>query len=375
MNAPVRERVRCGSASRCGYRWVVSETNVEQVPSHVAACILRLLDGWRPTAPPLRTPTRFVWAGEDMSTLAHELLIKGDVLEVRADSMLDKFFDHERRDALRNQPFEGQLEDGSTFAAEKAFLEMDRASGHYWAVTNTARPASVWVASVQGLAALADGNLSITRRQTEADGSIVTRTSHVHQCFAGAYTYYLVKAAEDGDEGAWFIVIDTGGSGPPTRDCVYPDFLALQFVLGRAFYFDVLYGVDDANQVVALVGGRHGRDHGKRGQIQAPVPIDLSTAHWPSLFFTAISDTYRKRPELRLYIALSYYLDALVSFHVENRYLVLHVALEGLSYWLLGGDQGAEQPLVDKVKWKLWLKERKTEIMGVNESSACLFWS
>lgn len=344
----------------------MNENSVEQVPADVSAVVLRLLDGWRPSGPSLRPPTQFLWAGEDMSSQAREVVINGDILEVRTEDVLERFFDHERRGALRNKPFEGTLDDGSNFAADSAHLEMDRASGHYWTVTHPERPARLWVAPVHGVDSLwGAGNLSVTRTETGADGSRTVRNSHQHHRFEGAYTYYLIKAGVTDDEAAWFILVDTGGTAPPTRDQVYPDTLALQFVLGRGFHFEVLYGVDATHQVVALVGGSHGRDHGKRGQTQAPVPHDLCVEHWPSLLFTAISEEYRRRPNLRLYIALSYYLDALVSFHVENRYLVLHVALEGLSYWLLGGDDGAEQPLVDKSKWRGWLKERQTEIMGL----------
>lgn len=42
--------------------------------------------------------------------------------------------------------------------------------------------------------------------------------------------------------------------------------LGMQFVLGRAFFFDVLYGLNVEGQVVGIVGGRHGRDHGDRAQ-------------------------------------------------------------------------------------------------------------
>ena len=248
------------------------------------------------------------------------------------------------REALRNKPLEGALEDGAAFTADLAFLDVDRAAARYWTLIMPERPARLWVAQVGGGLGSLDalGNLASFYEEVAPDGTTRTPGTNRHHRFAGAYTYYLVAA-----DGGWFVIVDTGTSDPPTRELVYPDMLGLQFVLGRAFFFDLIVGVDEKGDVVGLVGGRHGRDHGHRPKVQAPVPLELSREHWASEFFEAISRTYRERPKLRLYLALSYYLDALASAHVENTYLVLHVALEGFSYWLLGGDERPEPPLVE----------------------------
>jgi hypothetical protein len=334
----------------------------QQVPERVAALVIRILRGWRASTPPLARPTKFHWADRDLSSAVRSVSIGADQrLEIEVEGFDLSHFIAERQ-ALRNKPLEGELEGGATFTADLAFLDVDRASARYWTLIGAERPARLWVAQVGGgLEALdALGNLASFYEEVAPDGTTRTPSTNRHHCFVGAYTYYLIAAG-----GAWFVVVDTGTSGPPTRERLYPDMLGLQFVLGRAFFFDLLHGLDDNCDVVGLVGGRHGRDHGHRPKVQAPVPLELSREHWASEFFEAISRTYRERPKLRLYIALSYYLDGLSSAHVENSYLVLHVALEGFSYWLLGGDERPEPPLVDKPKWKAWLKLRADEIRGL----------
>lgn len=323
------------------------------VPDHVADLALRLLRGWRPSQPTLALPVSFRWADRDLSAAVHGVSIGADQrLEITVEGF-DLSHYRAEREALRNKPFEGALEDGSEFVADLAYLDVERATARYWSLVHAERSARLWVAPViRGLQSLdALGNLAICFDEPDTDGSRRTRGSNQHHRFVGAHTYYLIKC-----DGAWFVIVDPRSKAPPSREEVYPDMLALQFVLGRAFLFDVLYGVNEAGDTVGLVGGRHGRDHGEHGKALPPAPLDLSREHWTSEFFEAISKTYRDRPALRLYIALSYYLDALASAHVENTYLVLHVALEGFSYWLLGGEERPTPPLVDKAKWKAWLK-------------------
>ena len=163
----------------------------------------------------------------------------------------------------------------------------------------------------------------------------------------------------------WFLIVDSGQTRPVRKD-IFNDLLALQFVLGTAFYFDVLEGLSDGRQCVARVGGRCGRDHRHRPRTEDVVPTHFVQEHWPAAFFEAISRAYRERPNLRLHIALSFYLDGLASFHVEGRYLLQHVGLEAFAHWLLKEQEGADEPaLVDKPKWKAWLKENKDTIRGL----------
>ena len=333
----------------------------ELVPSDVSSLAVRLLRGWRPSQPVLAPPVSFRWADRDLSSQVRGLTIGVDQrLEIEVQGFDLSHFLAER-EALRNKPLEGELADGSTFFADRAFLDVGRASARYWTLTNPKRPARLWVAQVGGLKSLdGAGNLAAFYEEIGPDGSQQNCGSNRHHRFVGAHTYYLLQCSD-----AWLVIIDTGAEGSPTREQVYPDMLGLQFVLGRAFFFDALLGVDHDGNVVGVVGGRHGRDHGDRPKVQAPVPLELSSEHWASEFFAAISRTYRERPELRLYIALSYYLDALASSHVENTYLVLHVALEGFAYWLLGGDDRPEPPLVDKPKWRSWLDQHADEIKGL----------
>ncbi len=223
-------------------------------------------------------------------------------------------------------------------------------------------PTRLWVAAVTGLALRwAKGNLLI-QRQVEHDGEGYNETTSGYRV-AGGYTYYLVNRSDESKD--WFIVVDAGAE-TPTKTILHRDMLAMQFVLGRPFRFDILYGVDEHGEQVAMLGGSHGRS-GRQGQRNdPPVPLELFGPCWVAQCFEAISNTYRQRPELRLHIPLAFYLDAFASHHVEGRYLHLHVALEAFAYWLLEQQpKDLEVPLVDKVKWRAWLKANEGAIKGV----------
>jgi hypothetical protein len=308
----------------------------------------------------LAPPRRFLWAGRDFSPTVQRVVVgQGQRLEIETDRF-DYSFYRAESSSLRNKALEGELADGSRFSAELAYLDIDRAVARYWTLTHPERAPLLWVAALDGLRSLkAAGNLAVIYEEGDGD-SQTTHRSIEHHRFLGAYAYYLVCCAD-----AWFLIVDCGERGPPNREDVYPDMLAMQFVLGRAFFFDALYGLGPDGEVVGAAGGRHGRNHGDEPKEQPPVPLDVLSDHWASYFFEAISRTYRERPKLRLYIALSHYLDALASAHVENRYLVLHVALEAFSYWLLGGNDRPEAPLVDKSRWRAWLKARADEITAL----------
>lgn len=341
----------------------MSTEEAAEVPRHVAELLIELRAGWRPAARTLGRVTEFIWGESDLLDGTSTVHIERDRLEVLHSHMLEVVLGPDRR-ALLNKPFRGKTDEDFVLAADSAHADTDRVVGHYWTLLQNGAAPRLWVAKTHGLNRL-DGalrNVAIQITEDDAGGSTRTSTFGAHR-LEGAYTYYLFQTLEDGsDPKAGFIIVDTGGAEPPHRALVYPDMLALQFVFGQAFYFDILEGIDASLRVVGLVGGRHGRDHGEQARSEPPVPATLAREHWPAQFFAAISRAYRARPQLRLYIALSYFLDSLAGFHVENRYLVLHVALEAFAFWFLGGETGAEQPLVDKPKWKAWLKERRAEI-------------
>jgi hypothetical protein len=190
---------------------------------------------------------------------------------------------------------------------------------------------------------------------------------HGHLRLEGRHTYYLVKVTRD----EWFLIVDTAGGAPPRREDLYPDFLAFQFVLGRAIKLESFLGVDTAGEVVAMVGGVHGRDQGEDAQVTPPVPTAWSTnAIWAAPFFSAISKTYAaneletaKNPKknLRLYIALSGYVESLAEAHVEGRALRLHVALEAFAYWVLRFLRGPQEETATEA-WYGWVAEREADI-------------
>lgn len=335
------------------------------VPSVVSSVIVRLLDGWTPTAPALGRAARLEWAGSDVTDSTGEVRIREDVLEIEwRGNGIPLAFRQDEYKRFHNSPFRGVLDAGWRFSAESGmFGETEALEGHYWQADDPDQSPVLWVAKVGGV---------LRDRDLEAPGNLRalrTRASTRHVTwghrFFGNYTYYIVPQVQADGAKAWFIVIDTGADGPPTRRPTFQDVLALQFVLGRGLFFDLIYGLDAASSVVALVGGRHGRDHGRRPQIAVPVPFASSEEHWPGQFFEAISKKYREHPELRLYIALTFYLDSLTSIHVEGRYLALHVALEAFAYWYLEQDEGEEAPLVDKAKWAAWLKDTRPAIMDL----------
>jgi hypothetical protein len=66
-----------------------------------------------------------------------------------------------------------------------------------------------------------------------------------------------------------------------------------------------------------------------------------------------------------LYVPLTFYLDALVSFNVEARYLLLQVALESFAFWLSKGRDAPKPQLVEKSKWKEWLSANRDAIIAL----------
>jgi hypothetical protein len=337
------------------------------VPAHVNALALRLLDGWRPIEAAWTPLARFIWAEQDMLSSAGPIALRGDALDVTWTDETPLFMMSDAYKLLRNKAVKGTLADGRELRADNAlFAANDCLRLHYWELSTPGRPSRLWVAAIQGLedgaGFVTNGNLTVLRETPNANGGLHTRFSAGHYRLVGAYTYYLLHAG--GDKREWFLIVDVGHDGPPERGSVFIDMLALQFALGRAFYFDVMHGLEGAD-IVSTVGGRHGRDQRHKPNAQPPVPLDFAAECWAAQLFEKVSAAYRSRPELRFYVALTFYLDAIATYHVEARYLALHVALESFAYWLLQANAPEERPLVDRAKWRAWLAANKESIKSL----------
>jgi hypothetical protein len=78
-----------------------------------------------------------------------------------------------------------------------------------------------------------------------------------------------------------------------------------------------------------------------------------------------MSATYQSQPELRLYLPIAFYLDALAEHFVQGRYLKLHVALEAFAFWI-SKKMPEEPPLIAvAAKWREWLTEQKERLRGL----------
>jgi hypothetical protein len=337
--------------------------------SEVSSIAVKIISGWSIPDHVPETVTEFHWAKGDLSAFVTELRVQGDVLQLKWDEVdgFSRVADDPEHKDLFGEPFQGRLASGWAFAADNGIFKSNGVvEGHYWSMEDPTQEAVVWVSEIHGLERMSDlaisGNLCVLGSGTAGSTEKVFRRGHR---FHGAYTYYLVSGpSEDQRKDRWFLIIDGGTSRLVRRD-VFNDVLALQFVLGTAFYFDVLEGLSSEGRCVARLGGRYGRDHRHRPRTEDVVPTHFVQEHWPAAFFEAISKTYRERPDLRLHIALSFYLDGLASFHVEGRYLVQHVGLEAFAYWLLKADGDDAPALVDKARWSAWLKESKDTIRSL----------
>jgi very-short-patch-repair endonuclease len=79
--------------------------------------------GTHDTSTRVALPFRLEWKGHvgARASARHQ----GDVLEVHGDGFVDRFVDHELRDGLRNQPFEGTLDFIVDFACTKVRLALE----------------------------------------------------------------------------------------------------------------------------------------------------------------------------------------------------------------------------------------------------------
>jgi|GEM_PF-3195997 len=332
--------------------------------SEVSSIAVKIISGWSIPEHVPEAVTEFHWPEKDWSAFVTELRFEGEALQLQwgeLDGFLRVSADAEHKDG---EPFRGRLASGWTFAAEYGRFKSNAVvEGHDWSMEDPTQEAVVWVSQIYGLEQMGDlGNLSVRAKRTAGSTEKIDRRGHR---FQGAYTYYLVSGpSDDRCKNQWFLIIDCGRSRP-VRKNLFNDILALQFVLGTAFYFDVIEGLSREERCVARLGGRYGRDHRHQPRTEAVVPTHFVDEHWPSAFFEAISKKYREAPNLRLHIVLSFYLDGLASFHVEGRYLVQHVGLEAFAYWLLKANGDDKPTLVDKTKWAAWLRENRDTIRSL----------
>jgi hypothetical protein len=344
------------------------------VPKHVHALIWRLIDGWRPERlePGRLGPVR--WGSEDISARVGQTKIDIPNILVEVPGLA-----LENTDSLWNVPLVGTFGDGSVLDAELSCPSGDHAKSRYWTIENKARKARLWVGRIHGKLSDAkrpfEGNLS-TREAVETDnGQRAGRCDHGHLRLQGRHTYYLVRASATPE---WFLIADTCDGAPPRRDDLYPDFLALQFVLGRALKLEAFFGVDEAETTVGMVGGVYGRDQGEDAVVFPPVPLSwASRAVWAAPFFSAISKAYAdnevteakdKEKNLRLYIPLSGYVESMAEAHVEGRCLRLHVALEGLAFWVCKVKATKKEREVAEAlgtRWDSWVTEHEPEIRKI----------
>jgi hypothetical protein len=289
---------------------VVSSTSpaADVVSPQVARLASRIVfDNWRPPEPVLSKVSSLAWGSKIVTASVGDARVAGDALELDWDAhaALAMVLHQGDHGDLHGEALVGQLTDGRSFTAEDGRISSsDKLVGRYWQVSTPGRNAQVWVTRIHGMGSPTPssyGNLSVIRKPAPGNEQELQLFSPGHYRLCGAHTYYLVKASDE----AWFLVIDTGSERAPERKEVFVDMLALQFVFGRAFHYSALVGLDGSD-VVALLGGQHGRDHSHRPRIQPTVPLDFVDECWPAPFFERLSLAYRKRPELRFFIPLTF---------------------------------------------------------------------
>lgn len=314
----------------------------------VAEVLAKLVDGWRPRLPSLPTVHSMTWGMLDIQNV-----VSVDLSQERIRLQCGPPFEPGNRSA-NGEPLRGVLDGGLSLNVERAFWSSSRGTdswieGVYWTLTDPSRDPTLWIAELAGSVPEFGSNLIVRRSLNDESGG--------HFLLRGAYTYFVVRCAE-----RWFLVVETPDGRQPTRKELFPDFLALQFALGRVLSIDRLLGVDAAGQVIGVVGGRFGRHVGRNSQFEAPVPMWVHDDAWAPTLFDRVSRTYRERPELRLHIPLSAFVDVLADYLVEARYLRLHVALEALAYWLMKAKQQEDAEVVDKPGWRAWVRTHEMEI-------------
>lgn len=339
-----------------------------QVPEKVVGILGRLVSGSVPLPLALGRLTMLTWGAVDLSMFStSSIAISGDKLQVTcsSESTAEAF---STWNMVESGIGAGAKINGSTDAGLHVFAEQGRARqlalrsggeraglsfnliGHYWWIADTDNLPSIWVGRLRGSIEVLPGNLVIGH-------------SMDHLRLVGAYCYYLVRTRAPGeDSDTWYMVIDLGESGIPQRALLYPDFLAMQFSLGKHLCLDLLLGIDSEGRTVAESGGRFGQEHPDGKRTACPVPHLFSKETWLAPFFEHVSQAYRSKPELRLYVPLGLYLDALVD-HLDGSYLKLHVALEAFSLNLLKQIPEEKTVIVKEWKdWSRWVNENRERI-------------
>lgn len=321
--------------------------------------------------PPIPTKlkiTQLLWGERDLSHLAQDLTVDGAKIVASCAAGVSSSSIPELQsledDTLRNQPIQGKAEGGLAFSSQhgghsgteigggSSSSYVQFLSAFSWHVVPDSGSPSLWFAQIAGQLEFIVGNLGVSFQRGPTSSSSVRGLR-----LEGAYTYYLLAQIGTKD---WYLVIDTAGSGAPSPQDLWCDFLALQFTLGRQLKVGTLHGVDDSGEVVAWASGAYASDH-PGTDVQPPVPpVNMTTPQWTVPFFAATSNLMRNRKELRPGIALLTYVDSLTD-NVDAAFIRLAVGLEGFAFWLLAG--APEEIIVhDKKAWIRWAQDRKTEI-------------
>lgn len=329
----------------------------EEVPRRAADALVRLVSGSIPKPISRGFFTDLTWGNLDLSSLrTTESSVTGDAVRIDCSENITpetwSIWQCATSGENSNKPIRGATDAGLQLHAEHGHLAGDGLTndasgarvtlglvGHYWSLTRADNLPSIWVGRLQGKIHVMPGNL------------FIDHSAH-HLRIQGAYCYYFVRTKLGSDE-TWYIVIDVGAPGLPKRSHVYADFLALRFVLGHHLRLDLLSGIDDEGHTIAENGGVFGRAHPDSSRTACPVPSHFHSSQevWVAPFFERLSNAYHGRPEMKLYVPLELYLDALID-HLDGSYLKLHVALEAFALNVL--EQAPKEKTMIVMCWKEW---------------------
>ena len=341
--------------------------STENVPEHIAPLMKKLAGGWSPTSMEIDDPVTLTWRGRDLSAFkTTEIKTVGDKLHLNCvgDATAENFdwlnVAGLQKTADNNKGLSGITRRGlriqaehcaavnSGFRSREGSVWFDLVARYWHAMIDGTTPA-VWI-----------GRVSV--RLGHNAGNLRVGIGHNGLRLEGAYIYYLIPDPSDEGTGSLWLVVDTGGQETPRRDKMYQDFLTLQFVLGQRACLNSMIGVSVEGTVCGEIGGRFGDEHPPGARTAIPVPFLWSRETWMAPLFRRISETYRQKPELRLYIPLGYFVDALTD-HLDGAYLKIQVALEAFAASVLGIGKDENAVIVkDWGAWTAWVKSQREEI-------------
>lgn len=348
----------------------IHSTPLIPVPDPVRQLLLRIIEGWSPSAIQ-PTEVKSLRIGDvDCTDMNPRVEVAADRLVVT----LRNAHVHQRLQDLLpfslDRSLEGALATGETITGANilrvslgADLKIEAAT---WTVQRPDDEQSLWVGQIEGeLAVDFGGNLVVER--VRQDGLLFGRACHFR--LSGAFTYYLVQRGER-KTAVWHLVVDAGSS-IPDKDALERDFQLLQFVLGHQLRVPSLLRVVEDGSATAATDGLGSRSNLNPRSVP-PVPINRDNdnyvdASWAALLFDRTSATMSAKPKARtaFWIAFDAYLDGMGQ-HLDADYLRLHVGLEAFAYWLLSlANEGEPVVVRDKIAWKNWVKENSAAIRAL----------